>query len=62
MTKRYPRTESEVATLALRVAEGLAKEADEFPNPPVPVDQLKARLDAFKTADTATVAARTAYL
>ena len=61
MSKRYPRTESEVRALALRVAEGLVQAADDFPNPPIPADELKARLDAFNSADTATVAAETAF-
>jgi len=56
MSKRFPRTESEVAALALRVAEGLAKAAEDFPSPPIPATELKAKLDVFKVADTATVA------
>jgi len=62
MSKRFPRTESEVAALALRVAEGLATAAEDFPNPPVPATELRAKLDVFNAADTATVAANNAYL
>ena len=59
---RYPRTESEIAALALRVAEGLAKAVEDFPNPPVSATELKAKLDGFNAADTATVAAKDEYL
>jgi hypothetical protein len=61
MSKRFPRTESEVATLASRVAEGLASAADDFPSPPVSPADLKTKLEAFIAADTATVAAETAF-
>ncbi|MBI4501264.1 MAG: fibronectin type III domain-containing protein [Gemmatimonadetes bacterium] len=62
MSKRYPRTESEIAALALRVAEGLATAGDDFPNPPVSATELKAKLDVFNAADTAAVASKNAYL
>ena len=61
MTKRFPRTESEIAALALRVVEGLVNAAEDFPNPPVPPAELKAKLDGFNATDTATVAAETAF-
>jgi hypothetical protein len=62
MSKRFPRTESEIAALAGRVADGLVKAAEDFPNPPVPADELVARLDAFRAADTATVAAKKEFM
>ena len=62
MSKRFPRAESEIATLAERVAEGLVKAAEDFPNPPVSAVDLKAMLDAFRVADTTMVAGRDAYL
>jgi len=62
MSKRYPRTESEFAALALRVAEGLAQHPEDFPNPPVSAADLKAKWEVFNAADTATVAAKDAYL
>ena len=43
MSKRFPRTESEIAALALRVVEGLVNAAEDFPNPPVPPDELRAK-------------------
>lgn len=61
MAKRFPRTESEIATLAGRVVEGLAKAAEDFPTPPVPSEELQEKLAAFKAADVATVAAETAF-
>ena len=61
MSKRYPRSEPEIAALALRVAEGLASAAEDFPNPPIAPSDLQAKLEAFKAADTATVAAETAF-
>jgi hypothetical protein len=61
MTKRFPRTESDIATLAARVVEGLAQSAEDFPAPPVPAEELRGKLDAFTAADTATVAAETAF-
>ena len=61
-TKRFPRTEPEIAALALRVAEGLVAEAEAFPNPPVSASDLKAKLDAFNAADTSVVATKNAYL
>lgn len=62
MTRRFPRTEAELRALALRVAEGLLQHPDDFPNPPVPADQLKAKVEAFNAVDTATVATKNAYL
>ena len=35
MTKRFPRTESDIATLAVRVIDGLTNAAEDFPAPPV---------------------------
>jgi Fibronectin type III domain len=59
---RFPRSESEIAALALRVVEGLGNAAEEYPNPPVSPAELKEKLDAFNAADTGVVAAKTAYL
>ena len=57
---QFPRAEAEIAALALVVIEGLEKAADDFPNPPVPVAELRAKLDAFNTANTGAIAADTA--
>jgi len=51
----FPRTEPEVAELALILTEGLAAGTDDFPAPPVPAEELRARLDRFRSALTATV-------
>ena len=61
MTKRFPRSESEIATLAGRVIDGLTQAAEEYPTPPVPAAELQGKLDAYRAADTATVAAETAF-
>ena len=60
MTKRFPRSESDIATLAVRVIDGLTNAAEDFPAPPVSPEELRGKLDSFKAADTATVAAKTA--
>jgi hypothetical protein len=57
MTKRFPRTEPDIAALAARVVEGLTQAADDFRAPPVPADELRGKLEAFTAANTATVAA-----
>jgi hypothetical protein len=53
MSKRFPRTESEIAALGLRVVEGLVNKAEDFPNPPLSAAELKEKLDVFNAADTA---------
>ena len=40
---RFPRTEPEIAALALLVTEGLAQMLEDFPTPPVAPDQMQAR-------------------
>ena len=57
MAKRFPRTESDIAKLAGRVVDGLTNAAEDFPAPPVSSEELRGKLDAFRAADTATVAA-----
>lgn len=59
---RFPRTEPEIAALALRVAEGLLNAAEDYPSPPVSATELQEKLQAFNAADTGVVAAKTAYL
>jgi hypothetical protein len=58
---RFPRTEAEVAALAVVVTQGLREGADDFPAPPVPADELQARLDRFNTALAASVAAENGF-
>ena len=61
MAKRFPRSESDITTLAARVIDGLTNAAEDFPAPPVSSEELRGKLDAFQAADTATVAAETAF-
>jgi hypothetical protein len=56
----FPRTEPEIATLALVVKDGLVQAAEDFPAPPVPPEELQARLEAYNAALTATVTAESA--
>jgi hypothetical protein len=53
----FPRTEPEIAALALVVKDGLAQAAEDFPAPPVPPQDLQARLETYNAAKTATVTA-----
>ena len=57
---RFPRSEPEIAALALVVTQGLTQASDEFPTPPVAVDELQARLDAYNAALSAAIGAETA--
>jgi hypothetical protein len=44
---KFPEAEPEIATLAMRVIEGLETAGSGVPAPPVPTDELQARLDRF---------------
>jgi len=57
---RFPKTEPEIAALAVVVIQGLRDHPEQFPTPPVPPDVLQAALDAFNEAKTAAVAAEAA--
>lgn len=46
MTKRFPRTEPDIAALAARVIDGLTSAAEDFPTPPVPTEELRGKLEA----------------
>ncbi|MEE8193629.1 MAG: hypothetical protein V3T74_12855 [Gemmatimonadales bacterium] len=50
---RFPRSEPEIAALALVVSEGLAQAQEDFPTPPVPGAELQAQLDRCNAAATA---------
>jgi hypothetical protein len=54
----FPRTDSEIAALALMLVEGLKQAPEDFPNPPVAPSKLQAALDAFDAATSAVVAAK----
>jgi hypothetical protein len=55
---RFPRTEPAIAALAIVVRDGLMREAEDFPTPPVPPEELQTRLDAHNTVKTAAVSAQ----
>ena len=57
---RFPRSEPQIAALALVVSEGLAQAQEDFPTPPVPPDEMRGKLDAYNTALAGTVVAETA--
>ena len=56
---KFPEAEPEIATLALRVIEGLKQLGAELPAPPVPADELQARLDRFNGSKARVVVATT---
>lgn len=54
---RFPQAEPEIAALARRIISGLGTAAEDFPNPPVPTDELQRALDEYEKAkDDALVA------
>ncbi len=54
----FPRTDPEIAALALMLVEGLGQAPETIPNPPVAPSKLQAGLDAFEAATSAVVAAK----
>jgi len=58
---RFPQAEPEIAALAALVAEGLEQAAEDFPTPPVPATELRAKLDTYAQTRAATVVAETAF-
>ncbi len=58
---RFPETEPEIAALAALVVEGLEQAAEDFPTPPVPATELRAKLEAYEQTRAATVVAETAF-
>ncbi len=57
---RFPNSEPEIAALALLVVQGLGQATEDFPAPPVPPNELQARLEVYNTSLAATVVAETA--
>ena len=54
---RFPQAEPEIAALARRIISGLGTATEDFPNPPVPPEELQASLDEYEKAkDDALVA------
>ena len=58
---QFPRSEAEIAKLTVAVAQGLEDAAQDFPAPPVPPAELRAKLDAVNAASTAAIAAESAF-
>ncbi len=58
---QFPRSEAEIAKLAVAVAQGLEDAAQDFPAPPVPPSELRAKLDAVNAASNAAIAAESAF-
>jgi len=56
---RFPRSEPDIAALALVVTQGLGQASDDFPTPPVTVDEMQGRLDAYNAARSAAISAET---
>ena len=54
---KFPRREAEVAALARKVIHGLSTATEDFPNPPVPIDELQVALDEYRAASEATITA-----
>jgi len=48
--RRFPNREAEVAALASEIIFGLRENVDDFPSPPVSVEELQAFLDAYTRA------------
>ncbi len=57
---RFPDAEPEIAALAQLLVQGLGQATEDFPAPPVPPEELRARLDASHATAAATVVAETA--
>jgi hypothetical protein len=47
---RFPKSEAEIATLGQDLVNGLRTHTDDFPNPPVPPDELQATLQTYLDA------------
>ncbi len=58
--RRFPSSEAEIATLASEIVFGLRENTDDFPSPPVTVDELQAIVEAYRTAHEVTVVAQSA--
>jgi len=54
---RFPESEAEILRLAKYIVEGLRTAESDLPSPPVPADELEARIDAVDAVATATVVA-----
>jgi hypothetical protein len=57
----FPRSEADIAALAELVVQGLEQAADDFPSPPVPAPDLRAKITAVQEARAAAVNAESAF-
>ncbi len=57
---RFPKREAEIAALARKLIHGFTTAAEDFPNPPVPADELQVALEEYNTAKEATIDAEAA--
>jgi len=57
---RFPESESEIAALALLLVQGLGQATEDFAAPPVPPEELQAKLEAYNSTAASTVVAETA--
>ena len=57
---RFPRTEPEIAALAVVVTQGLVDAPEDFPTPPVPPGDMQTQLDSYNAARVAAIEAETA--
>lgn len=58
---RFPRSEADIAALAELVVQGLEQAAEDFPSPPVPAPDLRARMAAVQAARAAAVTAESEF-
>jgi len=56
---RFPRREAEVAALASQMINGLTEQAENFPAPPISIEQLQASLDNYQRMLEGAVIAQT---
>jgi len=58
---QVPRSEADIAALAELVVQGLEQAAEDFPSPPVPAPDLRAKMAAVQVARAAAVTAESAF-
>ena len=58
---QFPRSEADIAALAQLVALGIEQAVDDFPSPPVPAPDLRAKMAAVQAARAAAVTAESAF-
>lgn len=58
---QFPRSEADIVALAELVVQGLEQAVDEFPSPPVPAPDLRAKIAAVQEVRAAAVSAESAF-